>query len=694
PSTNKGKNPKRKGGLYFQSCRWVLDHPHFQQWSRNEQGGVLHVVGDPGKGKTMLLCSIIDELERQLKVQATNAPATLLYFFCRADEDRLNNATSVLRGLLTCLFCDRSDLFDKYQRANEMKCFPLNVNDWDTLRSFFDEIVRDPALGELYVIVDALDECREELDALLELIRGLFNTRSRILVSSRNWHNILSHLNPSERHRSLSLELNADSVSAAVTAFIDWKVEWLSHRMKYDLRTKTSVSNHLHQNSTHTFPWVSLVCDVLGQSDVEPWEVPDLLKVLPPKLKSLYKSITEKMLRSRNAKLACSLLAVALTVKRPITLSEMRHLVEWPAAFSGDQRSLEGVLGYCYCLLTHRGSGVSLVHQSATDFLLDETEPIFWSIFPHGVQAENAAILSRSLAAMSCVLRKNIYNLQNMDKMASNWDVPIPDPLEPIWYPCEHWTHHLDTSTTLTQDAEAQEYQIYDFLTKNFLHWLEALSLRCESSIASSMISTLKALAATRQSRLRVLADDAWRFVCHHGDAIAWGPSQIYNSIILFSPENSAIHSHYKDASPSWLATKPQMESHWPQSLRTLEGHTKAVGCLAHSVDGSLLASGSADNTIRIWAPLTGVCLTVMRTESEPTSLTFSPDSSSLASAEASMITIWDVNNGQLRRKLALPSFTPSAAMGPPLSVNFVTFSPNGRFLVSTCRLGEICVWD
>lgn len=241
-----------------------MNHPQYLQWSWNEEGGVLHVVGDPGKGKTMLLCGIIDELGKQLCDQINDGRVTLLFFFCRANENHLNNATAVLRGLLTCLFSHRPDLFDKYQRANEKKRFPLDVDSWDGLRSFVDQVVHDPALGELYLIIDALDECRQDVDALLQFIRGLFTTRARVLVSSRNWHNIIHHLHQSERHRSLSLELNADSVSAAVTAFIDWKVEWLAQRMRYDPETKSRVLSYLHRNSTDTFLWVSLVCDVLG----------------------------------------------------------------------------------------------------------------------------------------------------------------------------------------------------------------------------------------------------------------------------------------------------------------------------------------------------------------------------------------------------------------------------------------------
>lgn len=38
--------------------------------------------------------------------------------------------------------------------------------------------------------------------------------------------------------------------------------------------------------------------------------------------------------------------------------------------------------------------------------------------------------------------------------------------------------------------------------------------------------------------------------------------------------------------------------------LATLQGHTKEVECLAYQDTGRILASGSADRTIRVWRPV------------------------------------------------------------------------------------------
>ena len=43
-----------------------------------------------------------------------------------------------------------------------------------------------------------------------------------------------------------------------------------------------------------------------------------------------------------------------------------------------------------------------------------------------------------------------------------------------------------------------------------------------------------------------------------------------------------------------------------PDAPQVLEGHTGEVTCVAISPDGTTVASGSANNTVRLWAAATG----------------------------------------------------------------------------------------
>ncbi|KAB5513061.1 hypothetical protein GE09DRAFT_1267724 [Coniochaeta sp. 2T2.1] len=54
------------GGLLEGSCQWILDHADYQRWYSEEQSRPLWIKGDPGTGKTMLPCAIVDELTRSI----------------------------------------------------------------------------------------------------------------------------------------------------------------------------------------------------------------------------------------------------------------------------------------------------------------------------------------------------------------------------------------------------------------------------------------------------------------------------------------------------------------------------------------------------------------------------------------------------------------------------------------------------
>ena len=95
PRHDKARIEGDKGGLLDDVYQWVLGTNEFVRWQNNEQDRLLWIKGDPGKGKTMLLCGIINELAERNSV--------LSYFFCQATDARINNATAVLRGLIYML---------------------------------------------------------------------------------------------------------------------------------------------------------------------------------------------------------------------------------------------------------------------------------------------------------------------------------------------------------------------------------------------------------------------------------------------------------------------------------------------------------------------------------------------------------------------------------------------------------------
>jgi WD40 repeat protein len=120
----------------------------------------------------------------------------------------------------------------------------------------------------------------------------------------------------------------------------------------------------------------------------------------------------------------------------------------------------------------------------------------------------------------------------------------------------------------------------------------------------------------------------------------------------------------------------------WTQSL-SLVGHTDAVNSVALSK--SLAATGSRDQTARIWNVETGELLHTLRGHRDQVRrVAFSADASTLATAGADeTIKLWDVASGAELVELS----------GHTAGVESIAFTPNGRFLVSGSRDGSVKLW-
>ncbi|KAF3056949.1 hypothetical protein CFAM422_012456 [Trichoderma lentiforme] len=666
PRMDKSRIESTKGGLIQDSYRWILDNSEFKTWLHDDDKRLLWVKGDPGKGKTMLLCGIVDEIKRS--ASHANAISMISFFFCQATIPTINNHLAVLRGLIWLLVEQQPSLIshirEKYDPiGNELFEGP---NAWYSLANIFRSILQDERLTTAYVIIDGLDECITGLDELLALIKEALPSRNvKWILSSRNWANIRESLEDAGAEGvNLSLEMNATVVAAAVDTYISYKASKIP-LLKQDAELTEEVCNLVREKANGTFLWVAIVFQELQHLNIhydDRESVLERLNGLPKDLTELYDRMLHQIgrLEKRESELCESILGITVLAYQPLRLQELATL----ASFKGNltrPSTLQSLIHNCGSFLTVKDEIVYFIHQSSKEYLTSNSAAQS-TLFPNGIKEIHHKMAMHSINAMEQKLCRNIYKLIDHAILLADIKTPEPDPLISLRYPCSHWLQHICDSISNSENTQNQlmlnDSKILTFLKKHILHWLEVMSLMRNPPGGIPYISRFGGLLErySSNSELSQLVYDIRRFTQHNSWIIYNAPLQIYLSGILFSPKLSIVRTLFEEELLSWITTKPLVGRHWSLLLQTLEVKSLLIPA-AISSDNKIAVYDYDTFEVKVWDIASGTQIQTLKCNGIISQLIFSCDSKRILAAQNGPILSWDVESGALHRQAWSPGY-------------------------------------
>ncbi|KAL4919886.1 hypothetical protein BDW62DRAFT_27037 [Aspergillus aurantiobrunneus] len=252
---------KRRGGDRAPgTCEWILETDELRAWikapgSTAAKSNVLWLYGYPGIGKSTMAIALAETLPGKPFFRDGNK--ILVYFFCDSNSEDRRTATAILRGLLYQIAQKSQKLMRRVRLRYGIQADKL-FNSFDALWDLLMEIGQEHA-GEIYCIIDALDECDYTAqESLLVQISYSFLSKKKtasgvhFLIESRPYEEISRYLDDFPNH-----DLGAyDKVQGDLDILIHQKVTELERKKNYPKRLNDQVIAILKDKAEGTFLWV------------------------------------------------------------------------------------------------------------------------------------------------------------------------------------------------------------------------------------------------------------------------------------------------------------------------------------------------------------------------------------------------------------------------------------------------------
>ncbi|KAF8344857.1 ankyrin repeat-containing domain protein [Amanita rubescens] len=351
---------------------WLLNSPIFLDWKQRDNS-FLWIHGISGSGKTILCSTLIQAIQEQIDSKS----AALAYFFCDVSDINKRNARGLLCSLILTLFTPQNqlvlkELFEKCKNGLEK---PTDDDLYEVLKSYLS------GFQDVYLFIDALDECIlnvEEVLELVKLINGWSIRGCHLLVTSRKELPIVNSL---RQAMPMEVDLTSMPVNQDIAKYIDHMLFTATELKTWKPNAKELIKVTLMEKGKGMFRWVACQLEELKHCSKSQNMLRQKLNSLPTTLNSTYDQILTRI-EEADAMNAMKLLLWLTFSERPIHVEELAIILEYDV--ERQQFDLDAKLDYpddvlkiCSSLVTKmKDETVQFAHASIKEYFESDKRKI------------------------------------------------------------------------------------------------------------------------------------------------------------------------------------------------------------------------------------------------------------------------------------------------------------------------------
>ena len=460
-------------------------------------------------------------LRRFLEQAQTNSKDVIVYF-CQNRTVQTNGPAILIGLILQMVNLHRSTL--RYLRQSFEMQGPGLIGSFSSLWKLFVKLVGDPKMKNVYIILDALDECESvSCQKLLQNISDLLEspglaTRVKFLATSRPLLREIAVDIEKGFQSKIPIDASQEGYARDLQAYIHQRVTQISQARQYKNEVESFLYDTLVARAGNTFLWIQMVLETIERSV---WsslkEIKRLVFGMPAGLASTY----QRLLLAIPVEVqdsALKLLTILLGCRRTLLLEELNIAFTLSSSYTSSHellpdmqdamaytlRAILGPLVRVYESGSPPKEYVTLIHQSFREFVFAGRNQGAESLQDlQNVTAETAALYMASICVQYLLLAEFQEDLFLDDTTRANATENPDDydnlPMADIYGEDEYDTGDLANDIVFA-DPEVRlsgicksiksAYTFYDYAASN---WTRHLA-QCDSIIPDQLLTSAKSL--------------------------------------------------------------------------------------------------------------------------------------------------------------------------------------------------------